>query len=77
MRITVACRDALIAQRLNDEVADDASVVHVHTRAKGIENASDADIDVLLHIMHTHSCCLTSIAYNHFILQIARWRVKQ
>lgn len=38
----------LILQRLQDKVADDATVVHVHTRTKRIEDPSDANLNALL-----------------------------
>ena len=41
-------RHGFILQGLQDEITDHTAVVHVHARAVGVENACDANIDLLL-----------------------------
>ena len=41
-------RDVLVVQRLHDEVGDDASVVRMHVRPVGVEDAHHTHIDTIL-----------------------------
>jgi hypothetical protein len=51
LRAVAVDRDVLPAQGLDDEVRDDAPVVRVHARAVGVEDADDADIDLVLAVV--------------------------
>ncbi len=43
--------DRLVLQRLDDEVGDDAAVIGVHARPVGVEDAGDADLQIVLAVI--------------------------
>ncbi len=56
-------REGLVAQRLHDEVAHDASIVWIHPRAVRIEDAHDAGIDVATAVKVHHEALGGALAF--------------
>src|SRR6185312_2771963 len=48
LRAVAVNRERLVAQRLHDEIGDDAAIVQLHLRPEGVEDARDLD----LHAVH-------------------------
>ena len=51
LRAVAVDRERLAAQRLHDEVRDDAAVARPHARAVGVEDADDARVDAVVAVV--------------------------
>ncbi len=56
-------RDVITFERLADEVADDSTIVRMHARAVGVEDAHDPDVDFVLAQVIEHQCFSCAFAF--------------